>query len=633
MHKTSDPRISQILPTVTCSDCGLPVELRKLGEHVCSSAPPLPPLKAPAVPVKQVPTDDNQEKLALPFLEKYSKMTGKAMTSLRTAAAAAPALSEGLYRSVTSRTGTHNNSGTNESMHVETPLSISPRDIATDPKKSYIPEPHDRRPSIASSASSGTRRNNSGDDNSSSNRYFKDTRGIDPILEDEDNYNPTPSRPARTERQDDFYSHKPLSTSMSTSKKKGPFFLGNLSQENINQTRKNSYSSYRRSDDDDFYNMEDEYSPSNTNHGFLRHDTSPSRSSSGDEVNSPRTPGSISYKEESGFHNSRFNINDTRAEPKPTGVRRPSIKNKTDTDVLDSMMADLMKDVSGDFDVTPVPVPGIKKVAPKPPKVLLCTICQTAINGNELIYNNDRKPCHRQCLSCTLCRTELGDRTPYFEFEHQLYCERDYNVVRRRVICAGCDHPIASNAKSIKALGGQYHVGHLRCHHCREVVDKDTTGIVEHKGKVFCKYDFKDLYLPKCTACKKPVEREAVSAADGKLKGKWHRECFGCHTCRRPFPNNTFYVFDSLPYCKRHYHRLNNSLCRQCDEPIEGPCAQTAEGWRFHPPCFTCQVCRCAITDVYYMLENQIYCEVHIGHMQRKKNMRAEKRRTQFGRI
>ncbi|KAG2180111.1 hypothetical protein INT43_003899 [Umbelopsis isabellina] len=585
MHKTSDPRISQILPTVTCSDCGLPVELRKLGEHVCSSAPPLPPLKAPAVPAKE-------DKLSLPFLEKYSKMTGKAMTSLRTAAAAAPSLSEGLYKSVTSRTGTYNNSGSNESMHVDTPLSTSPQNIAADPKKSYIPESHDRRPSIASSASSGTRRNNSGDDNSSSNRYFKDTRGIDPILEDEDNYNPTPSRSARTERHDDFYGHKPLSNSMSTSRKKGPFFLGNLSQENINQTRKNSYSSYRRSDDDDFYALEDESSPSNTNYGFLRHDTSPSRSSSGDEVNSPRTPGSISYKEESGFYNSRFNINDTRAEPKPSGVRRPSMKNKPDTDVLDSMMADLMKDVSGDFD-----------------------------------------PCHRECLSCTLCRAELGDRTPYFEFEHQLYCERDYNVVRRRVICTACEHPIASNAKSIKALGGQYHVGHLRCHHCREPVDKDTTGIVEHKGRVFCKYDFKELYLPKCTACKKPVEREAVSAADGKLKGKWHRECFGCHTCRRPFPNNTFYVFESLPYCKRHYHRLNNSLCRQCDEPIEGPCAQTAEGWRFHPPCFTCQVCRCAITDVYYMLENQIYCEVHIGHMQRKKNMRAEKRRTQFGRI
>jgi hypothetical protein len=238
-------------------------------------------------------------------------MTGKAMTSLRNAAAAAPSLSEGLYRTVSSRTGTHNNSGTNELMHVDTPPSTSPRDIEADPKKSYFPEPYERRPSTTSSASSGTRRNNSGDDYHSSNRYFKDARGIDPILEDEDNYNPTPSRSARTDKHDDIYSHKPLSTAMSTSRKKGPFFLGNLSQENVNQTRKNSYSSYRRSeDDDDYYTFEDERSsPPNTSHGFLRHDTSPSRSSSGDEVNSPRTPGSISYKEESGFYNSRFNIN------------------------------------------------------------------------------------------------------------------------------------------------------------------------------------------------------------------------------------------------------------------------------------------------------------------------------------
>lgn len=61
-------------------------------------------------------------------------------------------------------------------------------------------------------------------------------------------------------------------------------------------------------------------------------------------------------------------------------------------------------------------------------------------------------------------------------------------------------------------------------------------------------------------------------------------------TCHRPFPDDTFYVFDSSPYCKHHYHQLNNSLCRTCDYPIEGPCAQTIENWRFHPPCFCCQV-------------------------------------------
>lgn len=38
----NEPRMSQILPTVKCSDCGRQVELRKLAIHLCSSVPPVP---------------------------------------------------------------------------------------------------------------------------------------------------------------------------------------------------------------------------------------------------------------------------------------------------------------------------------------------------------------------------------------------------------------------------------------------------------------------------------------------------------------------------------------------------------------------------------------------------------------
>ncbi|KAJ3995627.1 hypothetical protein F5050DRAFT_262572 [Lentinula boryana] len=38
------PRISQILPTVKCSNCNQPVPLSELGDHICSVAPPVPPL-------------------------------------------------------------------------------------------------------------------------------------------------------------------------------------------------------------------------------------------------------------------------------------------------------------------------------------------------------------------------------------------------------------------------------------------------------------------------------------------------------------------------------------------------------------------------------------------------------------
>ncbi|KAG0165922.1 hypothetical protein DFQ30_007856 [Apophysomyces sp. BC1015] len=42
-------RISQVLPTVKCSDCGEDVHIHRLGDHICSNLPPVPALpKLPA---------------------------------------------------------------------------------------------------------------------------------------------------------------------------------------------------------------------------------------------------------------------------------------------------------------------------------------------------------------------------------------------------------------------------------------------------------------------------------------------------------------------------------------------------------------------------------------------------------
>ncbi|KAI9030070.1 hypothetical protein CLU79DRAFT_695336, partial [Phycomyces nitens] len=195
------------------------------------------------------------------------------------------------------------------------------------------------------------------------------------------------------------------------------------------------------------------------------------------------------------------------------------------------------------------------------------------------------------------------------------------------------ERPIASNVAPVKALGALYHPGHLECAHCYQPIDIERVGFKEYQGRVYCRPDYKRLFLPLCRACNQPVKGKAVSAMDGSLEGKWHVDCFGCHSCHESFPDNTFYVFENSPYCKIHYHQLNNSLCRTCDGPIEGPCAQTTEGWRFHPPCFVCNVCQCAITDIYYMFERRMYCESHIFQLQQQRNVRAEKRKTQFARV
>ncbi|KAI8992149.1 hypothetical protein BDF20DRAFT_810889, partial [Mycotypha africana] len=202
------------------------------------------------------------------------------------------------------------------------------------------------------------------------------------------------------------------------------------------------------------------------------------------------------------------------------------------------------------------------------------------------------------------------------------------NCIVKEIIM--CDRVIAPSITPIKALGKYYHPGHIKCYHCYLNID-ERTGWKEYQGRVYCRQDFKTLFLPKCRACQKPVEKNAVSAADGKMKGKWHLECFGCHYCRSPFPENTFYVFEELPYCKRHYHKLNGSLCKRCGDGIEGHCAFTPENWKFHPRCFTCEACHKRMDDEYYVANGRIFCEDDIRRQyHHQKNINISKRKTQM---
>ena len=93
-----------------------------------------------------------------------------------------------------------------------------------------------------------------------------------------------------------------------------------------------------------------------------------------------------------------------------------------------------------------------------------------------------------------------------------------------------------------------------------------------------------------CRGCGDAIKGKGLTSSDGRLTGRYHKECFVCQTCREPFATSTFYVWDDLPYCSRHYHALNNSLCKSCDLGIEGPCLETERSDRFHPHCFTCMV-------------------------------------------
>ncbi|KAJ3725748.1 hypothetical protein FB446DRAFT_751956 [Lentinula raphanica] len=141
----------------------------------------------------------------------------------------------------------------------------------------------------------------------------------------------------------------------------------------------------------------------------------------------------------------------------------------------------------------------------------------------------------------------------------------------------------------------------------------------EKKGKsVLCESCWKNMYLPKCRRCNRPIEKQAVSSSDGQLKGKYHKDCFNCFTCNKPFPDKVFYVYDGRPLCKYHYHEANESLCAAatCGQPIEGPCAVSHTGDKYHPEHLTCEwdgypKCEVRLNGEYWELEGRMLCERH----------------------
>ncbi|KAI9823715.1 MAG: hypothetical protein M1832_002272 [Thelocarpon impressellum] len=114
-----------------------------------------------------------------------------------------------------------------------------------------------------------------------------------------------------------------------------------------------------------------------------------------------------------------------------------------------------------------------------------------------------------------------------------------------------------------------------------------------------------------CRGCSEPIKGKSVSSADGRLTGRYHRQCFVCRTCMEPFETATFYVLNNHPYCERHYHKLNGSVCQGCDRGIEGQYLETEKKQKFHQRCFTCQDCRKVLEDDYFDMNGKVYCEQH----------------------
>lgn len=157
-----------------------------------------------------------------------------------------------------------------------------------------------------------------------------------------------------------------------------------------------------------------------------------------------------------------------------------------------------------------------------------------------------------------------------------------------------------------------------------------------------------------CRGCGNTIIGKSVSASDGTLSGRWHRECFRCAGCdtqdfQRGNQHATsataeFYILRDRPLCHQCYHEENNSMCPLCERGIEGACLDDGIS-RYHPACLKCADCQ-ALLDPGYgfisVVNGVFYCpghaEMHARAEVARTNSRGEqtkttvveKRRTQF---
>lgn len=119
-----------------------------------------------------------------------------------------------------------------------------------------------------------------------------------------------------------------------------------------------------------------------------------------------------------------------------------------------------------------------------------------------------------------------------------------------------------------------------------------------------------------CRGCSRMIlpGQKSVSSKDGRLTGRYHKECFVCKTCKEPFATADFYVHEDMPYCAHDYHVINETLCESCGQGIEGHYLETSNlsgngSKKFHPHCLRCGTCKIQLHEDYFELGGRVYCE------------------------
>ncbi|KAF9989962.1 hypothetical protein BGZ75_004147 [Mortierella antarctica] len=178
----------------------------------------------------------------------------------------------------------------------------------------------------------------------------------------------------------------------------------------------------------------------------------------------------------------------------------------------------------------------------------VCSSCDEPISGMMITAMGKRW--HSDHFVCAVCNLNL-EHVQFFQKDGLPYCHLDYHE-KFSPKCGHCNTAIEDEC--LTALGKSWHPGHFFCRECGDPFEDD--GYMVHDDQPYCEKDYLRLFAPKCTGCQDPIQGDFINA----LKGKWHRDCFGCTVCHIGFDSSSYYVENGKPYCQSHYKSGTKSM-------------------------------------------------------------------------
>uniref|UniRef100_A0A183J032 LIM zinc-binding domain-containing protein n=1 Tax=Soboliphyme baturini TaxID=241478 RepID=A0A183J032_9BILA len=128
-----------------------------------------------------------------------------------------------------------------------------------------------------------------------------------------------------------------------------------------------------------------------------------------------------------------------------------------------------------------------------------------------------------------------------------VFCENPAKIELKE--CYVCGQMISAQ-RAVTALGRDVCPQHLTCYRCNTRLDFDVWAI---GSAIYCERCFEVVKKSfRCTGCQGLIADTALK----ELDGYWHKSCFVCQKCRRPFPSNRYCVVEKKPYCMQDAQQI-----------------------------------------------------------------------------